>query len=471
MLLHTRSRGEMYAPLRLPRIATVLAAACSVLLPIALPSASAQAPQAKGHTYYVATSGRDTGACSRAVPCQSLSYITRKTHPGDTVLVEPGTYGPQVISARGSAQKPVTVRAVGSVTLTRPSPASYTQQTVALLRIVNSTYTIVSGFHVIGMKGRPDYKVKAQPWGGEVGLFSYGNTLYGRGVVIQHLVVEHANNTCIKTEDGEPNVTIRDNTLVDCGWDVNWLDHGIYASGPNNVIEGNHINGTTGWGIHVYGHDSPGLRIENNVVTGARYFGILTVGWKGIISGNNVYGNGGGLDIRGSKNLIADNIIANNTQGTNVIGDGTGIIFYAGRNAVVNNTFYQNRHEIHVLFSTSATKANLSIRNNIFYGSGAKGSLINSIPVGSRIDHNLYFRLQLPGGVTGHSIVADPRFVSPGKNFHLRKGSPAIGKGVTLKLGPFHGSRDLGALCYACKSQQWRALPGAASPGETATSR
>lgn len=403
-----------------------------------------------GHAYYVSMTGKDIGSCGHSAPCSTLAYATHLSQPGDTILVEPGTYGPQSIKANGAPGHPITIKALGSVTLTRPSPASFQEQTIALLKIYNSTYLVASGFHVIGMKARPDYIQKAQPWGGEVGLFSYGSVL-PHAVVIENFTVEHANNTCIKTQDGEPQVTIRNNTLIDCGISTNWFDHGIYASGPKLVIEGNHINGSTGWGVIVYGHNSPKARIENNVVTGARYWGILSIGWDGIIRNNYVHGNGGGLDIRGSKNLIANNIVSNNAVIKDARAVGGGIIFYASGNTVVNNTFYRNAGEMQSALGRQAPQGPLTIEDNIFYGRGSSDALIGSIPSNSIIDHNLYYHVKMPADHVGsHAIIANPRFVAPGKDFHLRASSPAIKAAVPFTMRRFVASPDLGAICFSC---------------------
>jgi len=435
---------------RISFIGTSVGVSLMLLAPSWVAAAQSHLPSSANRDFYISPTGSDTGACAQSAPCKSLQYASHRARPGDSVLIGPGSYGSQVIEAHGLPGKPVTVKAVGQVIVTRPRPATFTQQTTALLRIVNSTYTVISGLHMMGMKGRPDYILKAQPWGGEVGLFSYGG-LYGNGVIMQHLTVEHANNTCIKVEDGEPNVTIRNNILVDCGMPGTWFDHGIYASGPHLVVVNNRIQGSTGWGIHIYGHNSPGVRIKNNIVTGAKYAGILSIAWKGSITGNFVYGNGGGLDIRGSKNLIAHNIIAGNSVGSNSTSNETGITFYSGNNAVINNTFYDNKLEIHSVMPSSAPKQPLLVQDNIFDGGQSGDTLFDSVPNGTIVDHNLYFRITVPSGRGGaHSMTRDPQFVAPGKDFHLKGGSPAIGAGAPIKLKRFQASRDLGALCYVC---------------------
>ena len=56
--------------------------------------------------------------------------------------------------------------------------------------------------------------------------------------------------------------------------------------------------------------------------------------------------------------------------------------------------------------------------------------------------HNLYFGGNIPPTMGEGDFVADPQFVRPSRDskiadFHLRPGSPALGKGVVLPVSPF----------------------------------
>ena len=43
-------------------------------------------------TYYVSTSGRDGNPGTKAQPWRNVDYAVKQVKPGDTVLVEDGTY-------------------------------------------------------------------------------------------------------------------------------------------------------------------------------------------------------------------------------------------------------------------------------------------------------------------------------------------------------------------------------------------
>jgi hypothetical protein len=270
------------------------------------------------------------------------------------------------------------------------------------------------------------------------------------------MTVEHVNNTCIKTHTQQSGVIIADNTVVDCGSPATHNhDHGIYASGPNTLITGNTVIGSTGYGIQVYGEKIGNDSILNNVITGAYMGGIIVSGpgaaWGGppaTISGNLIYGNRFGIEAHINM-TIANNIVALNTvdapayfgYGLVLNGIGPGV----GQDSIYNNDFYENNGEIHI----GDPIGPLNVRNNIFYGSGtAADPVLNSIPAGSVVDHNVYYRAPLSSGVSDLSSTSgDPLFANPGIDFRLGVGSPAIGAGTALDLPQALPSRDLGAIC------------------------
>lgn len=458
-------------------------------------SAARVAPPAR-HIYYVATSGDDANPCSLAAPCASFRRATSLAAPGDVVLVQSGTYllpnsvsagaaqaahfAFEQISAVGTPGQPITVSALGPVTITRQEPLTDLQQTMSLLQVWNSAYVTVSGFTIIGPKLQSGYNPADRPYGSDVVLRNTGSA--GPGLILRNLTVTHVNNTCIKVQDDEPNASILDNTVSDCGTKGDTLDHGIYESGPNGLIAGNVISGTSGYGIHVYRTDQPvaGARILNNTVTGASQIGIYAGEPPVTIAGNVVYANGlGGIMVSsddgstapGPPSTIIGNVIANNgdpaNAGTAGLGFGNGRGGSAlGHQLIANNTFYHNGgHELAVAGGLVTTA--ITVENNIFVGSPKPGSpdhvgVINVAPAaGSAIAHNLYVNLvpevgngpPLFGG--GHSLSqVDPRFVDvsrgPLPDLRLSAQSPAIGAGTDVGL-PYGGTApDLGALCYHC---------------------
>jgi len=413
---------------------------------------STRAPE----TYSVTLRGLDGNPCTLVLPCASLSRATALAAPGDIVVMNAGTYGPQYIDANGTPARPIVVRSQGRVVLTRPLPLTDAMQSTSLLRVAQSSYVVVSGFVVLGSKMQPGYNAADRPYGGEVKVENHDATNPGDGITLTHLQVRSANNTCIKTQDAEPRVTIADNLVVDCGQPGSSLDHGIYVSGPNASIVSNSVAGATGFGIHVYGNVA-GARILSNTVSAAAYTGILDDVGPGLISGNSVFRNRR-WGIRASPGVaVTFNVLAEN--GSMADSGSSGLTLSGGGVTVANNTFFQDGpHEIS--FVTVPT-APLVVMNNIFAGSSRLRSLLSTSDPGSSIDYNLFdrvapYRMRPRQGLTNssHTLVADPLFVNPGAapfpDLRLRAGSPAADAGANVAWpAPSRVlTHDLGALSY-----------------------
>lgn len=380
------------------------------------------------HTYYVATTGSDSGACTAMQPCATVLRATQLAHPGNIVLVEHGTYGPQTITATGSSEFPITVVASGTVKLTRPAPASLNSQNTALLRILDSSYVRVRGFTVIGMKGRRDYIRSGRPYGGEVVVEDHGKVqngvpATGLGVVLARLTVRHTNNTCIKTEDAESDVTIRNNFVSDCGQPGNTLDHGIYVSGPRTLISGNRVNGASGFGIHAYGTYINEETITGNTVSHCHYAGIIDFRGSATITRNTVRYNAWGMWL-GAGQLIENNVFVKNDVNTGG-SHGYGILFTGmGGDSIIKNTFFHDGVELQN--SDGALRKPIVVLNNTFVGTDRYSQVIapTALRRGDLFDFNLYNGIRAPlGFIDRHPHSANPKLVRLGTSVHFRGNS------------------------------------------------
>lgn len=395
-------------------------------------------------TMYVSSSGKDAGDCSSASPCKTLAYATARTRPGDTVIVEAGTYPQQIIqSVLGKSNAPITVKTQGAVTLTRPAPANGTSQVTPLLQVINSSYVMISGLTIIGMKGRSDWNPTVQPNWGEVAMQDHkigkdGKPTTGMGVIFDHLLIEHANNTCVKMEDGEQEVTVQYSTISDCGQPNNTLDHSIYLTGPQNTITGNTISGSPGYGICAYGQYLYGESITNNDVSGAFYGGILDDGNAAKIDGNYLHGNTTGI-YAATNATITRNILQNQQYGI-LFGINT-----MGGVTIDNNTFYQEPGGLDILNGWQPAGGTFTARNNIFDGTAIAFQQTVLAP-GDVIDHNNYYHSSKPSNDGGHAVMSNPQFVNPGKDFHLQSTSPDINAGTNVGLPYCGNAPDIGAL-------------------------
>ncbi len=444
-------------------------------------SASAHAAQTAGTTYDVAATGDDANPCTLAAPCASLGRATSLTQPGDTVLVEAGVYGPQTIVANGTPDAPITVTTNGPVTLIRPLPLTDASQSAILLRVANSSYLRVTGFHVVGAKAQPGYVSADQPYGGEVEVENHDPNQPGYGLVLSNLTVEHANNSCIKIQDSEPDVTIAGNTVLDCGRPGETLDHGIYVSGPGALIQGNTVSGSSGYGIHAHGPVA-GAQIIGNTVTGAYYAGIIDDNPPSTISDNVVYRNGAdGIVVSRQDTSLAsipvtvtDNVIISNGSSGVFLGNGGGGASVGGQ-TIANNTFYRNGgRDLYV--GGGQVTGPITVANDIFDDDPARYfspylSVASFTPPGSSVfDHNLYDNVMPIAGCNGpascdgasydggHSLRAvDPQFLDaallPVPDLRLSPGSQAVGIGMPLPGVTSGQSANLGAPCSLCATQ------------------
>ncbi len=502
--------------------------ACVILAALACAGGPPRQPAARADpgastTYYVAATGEDAAPCAREAPCASFLRATSLTAPGDTVVVESGSYGPQVITANGTAAAPITVTARGAVTLTRPLPLTDASQITSLLQIIGSSYVTVNGFTVIGAKGQPGYNPVIQPYGGEVVAFNPSAGNPGARLVFSNLTILHANNTCVKTQDHEPDTQVLNSTLVDCGSTyVGYtnafnivhtpnLDHGIYASGPGLYAYNNTVISATGSGITTGNTDARNdisrASVISNVVTGTiSNTGIALQEAPVTITNNVVVDTAlGGISLydwdpnhTGEPNLIANNVVvgcAHPVAGANYGGfgfadPGHGYALPAPEDTIklVNNTFYDNGAFplIHMAGIGAVANERLVVENNIIDAPGDGSALGQFIPyTGTVFDHNDYAgvtpRLYLGAAGFdstidgGHSLATDPLFVDqnarPLPDLHLRGASPAIGAGADVGL-PYDGSSpDLGALPYASAPVPTPTvvMPGGPAPTATAS--
>ena len=209
-------------------------------------------------------------------------------------------------------------------------------------------------------------------------------------------------------------------------WDI--LSHGIYqylTSGPVTIS-----NCTI--------HDQPngsGVRLRGSgTVTNCKIFNNSNSGFN--LNTNDIYN----VDYVINDNLVYGNKVYGIMQGGF---KGTGTV----KISVNNNTFYNNGSDATIMIVPIVQE--LILRNNIFHGGTSGGSVV-SIANSSTTTHsnNLYFRngtgdlkYIIKDGTSVYSsgvlaweptaILGDPSFNSI-SDFHLKQGSPAIGKGMAI---------------------------------------
>jgi parallel beta-helix repeat protein len=225
----------------------------------------------------------------------------------------------------------------------------------------------------------------------------------GDHIRIKDCEVRYTHNQGLLVSDSSDNEFL-DNHVHHCGVTddptrTNQV-HGIYLAGNDdtrgthrNKIWGNDCHNNQAYDIQCW-DSSSNTNVDDNDIQYNK------------MRDSNVRG---GIVVKGSDNLIANNIIWDNAASDPALeianGDG---------NKIYHNTVYNSKND-GIEVSSSAT--NTIVRNNIAFNSS--GTDINDLNPGSTTKSN--------------NITSDPSFVDAANDdFHLQTGSSAIGAGTNL---------------------------------------
>lgn len=241
---------------------------------------------------YVSPAGSDTNPGTEAAPYQTIQKAANVVNPGDTVLVEDGTYTRVVTAACGTQTRPVLClsrggtsaawvtfksRNVGGAKLDGQANAS----TDGVRFLANANFITLQDFEIFDV---------ANVAGSASGVELYNG---GHDVRIINNHIHHIGNVCTDTSNGQvgiyvqqDRVSLLNNTIHDIGRFLNGengcvttyqasRDHGIYlngnASGGLSEIEirdSLFSNTARGWAIQLYPGSIDRLTIANNGFSG-----------------------------------------------------------------------------------------------------------------------------------------------------------------------------------------------------------
>ncbi|MDI5927936.1 choice-of-anchor Q domain-containing protein [Rhizobium leguminosarum] len=375
-------------------------------------------------TYYVATTGSDSGNGSTTSPFRTISEaMSANLRPGDEVVVKAGTYNESInIDKDGSAAGDITLRSeVPGAALIRPPAGSYTGISV------NANYVTIDGFDIKG----------------------------GNGDGIEANNVHHVSILNNKVHDsGESGIQFNYSDFVkivgnetynnaSSGW---FSGISIYenrnitgdtsTTGYRNIVQNNisHDN-VTKTGAHT---DGNGIIIDDFQST--QTDGHPNYTFKTLVDNNLVYENGGkGIQVAWSDSVTVQNNTAyHNNQ--DPLNDGTwrGELSNAqsSNNTWINNiavadpSVNKNNTAVDNTSYGGYTNANVVWANNDTYN-GTAGQASVRTDGGNA----------MPSTANGNKLGVDPHFAGAASdNFHLASGSAAI-DGGTAKYGV--GSVDL----------------------------
>lgn len=374
--------------------------------------------------YFVSTEGSDSNSGTQASPWKNLSFAVGKVSPGDTILMRGGVYYTNEIWIRGD-------RSMGGSNGRYLTIMNFPGETPS---IGGKRRFIVSApfVRIEGLSFRLPYRLS----GGGMAFQVVNNTFAGPQP--SYGAIEFFSDSGL----------IEDNRIkITRGGDTK--DHGIYVhAGHKNIIRNNLIDGTSGYGIHVYDAVSSGgeraaigfedLLIENNLVMNSRYRSGIIISPGNKIEAKRIY--------------VHRNIIVNNSA------NGIRLCFQSHDIEIYNNTIYGNGHSFPHPDDASAISIrdgmvrNVKIKNNIIETArkGAYHILNRERSPDIIIERNLYWHLDLPELFYANDkdpLYGDPLFIdAEGNDFHLQKSSPAVDAGINLGFLFMGASPDLGAF-------------------------
>jgi parallel beta-helix repeat protein len=413
--------------------------------------------------YYVAMNGNDGAAGTSAAPFRTLQHAVNVVQPGDTVLVESGTYVGCRIGVSGTAAAPITLAAApgASVLIDAPGPHNYHKSDIEVESFAHPVnYWTISGLQV---DHAPRDGIDCR---GTNFITIQNCTTHNNGA--QGIFFAFSNNPTIQN-----NVTYGN------------VQHGIYDSnsGDNPTI------------IHNVSHD--------NLCGGIQLNGDVTQGGDGIISNaliadNVLYNNGvkGGaaINLDGVQNSVIENNLLYNNHAS-----GIALFQYNGggpssNNLVAANTIDMATNARWALTIQNGATGN-TVEDNILYDHNPYKGSINVSPdslPGLHSDYNVVMnsfttgsgnltlaQWQAATGQDTHSVIATPSqlFVNEAMhNYNLSASSPAVGAGtwqnapstdMTGALRPAGQGFDTGALAYGGGSSSGGGGSGGSSTGSS----
>jgi hypothetical protein len=361
-------------------------------------------------TYNPATRNCGSGSASAYLTIAGAAAVVQ---PGDTVLIQPGTYaGGVTVDTSGTASAPIMFKAKSAGVVIEGSGAER------------------DAFFITGA----DY------------------------IVVEGLTIQHATRAGVRIDDAH-HVTVRNCTFANNGkWGLftdfsdyttvedseaygSVDEHGIYISNSSDspTIRGNRLHHNHGCGLHMNGDINMGddgiiayAVVENNIVY------------------ENGLGGGSGINMDGvTDSVVRNNLLYNNhASGISLFQEDGGSS--SQHNRVLNNTIIMpadGRWALNIPDTNNKLFNNIVINNHPY-----RGSILISTPTSAEFesDYNVVMdRFAADGegdtilslvewnalGYDQHSFIADPSqlFVDAvANNYHLKTGSLAIDQGTAL---------------------------------------
>jgi hypothetical protein len=390
----------------------------------ARPQLQALEPRVLLSFYWVDPSGDDSSPGSSQAPWRTLQHAVDSIAPGDTILVESGTYagfqvGRYSQSGQDGAVSTIQADAGAHVVITSPGPANIHRSDIEIEGFDSPMADwVVAGFEVVNAP-------------------NYGIDIRGSDAITVRDCYVHDNASTGLFQAFSDHTLFEDNESAFNG------EHGIYDSNSSKfaVIRGNFVHDNARNGLHLNGDITSG---GDGIIAG-------TLVEENVIADNGTSGGGSGISCDG----VQDSWFQNNL----IYGNHTsGIYFYwvdsggpSRDNTVVNNTVLVPSYGYWAVNIQDFSTGNTVLNNVLYNYHSYRGSIavtLDSLP-GFTSDYNVVMdrfttdggdsrltlaQWQLLTGLDLHSKVATPDvlFADAGANdYHLSAGSPAIGAGTS----------------------------------------
>ncbi len=274
----------------------------------------ARIAQSTGATFYVATTGSDSGPGTAAAPWRTIGKALQSLSAGQSAVVSGGTYNESLRTSRGgTASAPITIRnAPGQ------APVVHSVGGGALEMSSGAQYLRFQGLVFEGATGSSTTNIYAQ---------SNVNHIEFLGCEIRGSARQGFFSEASTSSIHIIACNIHDNG----GSGPNGLDHNVYIQGSNHVITSSLVrNARNGYGIQIYPSSSGIVVSANTVVDNGR--GGIIVGSQsgGTTNGARIVGNilafngGAGLSTYWGGSAGSDNAERSNLGYGNSGGDLTG---------------------------------------------------------------------------------------------------------------------------------------------------
>ncbi|HTB22516.1 MAG TPA: T9SS type A sorting domain-containing protein [bacterium] len=387
-------------------------------------------------TWYVATPGaglQNGTSLANAWPTiqDSVNFSgPGEPAPGDTVMIEPGTYNENVqVNLSGTlaggnvtliaANGPGTVF-VGNGDTSYSGSARFeffsrnyvTIEDLDVADTNNGAFMIEDSCAGISILNNNIHHISgSNAFGVEANTYGTGNAI--SALTVSGNTFSDFNNSqgqypakIIALEGVVTNSAVDNNTLTSCNAYYNAIDIDCDGGAPSGItVEGNHLTNTVCDGGVTNPTDPGGSAIfldgaSNSTVTGNSVGD--TSGW-GIQVGYTGSGPGG---TGGNNNLVSNNIVWGGTQSGLNIGTYGNCNGNASNNKILNNTLYGNctgagNTEGEIVISSGSTVSNdNTFENNIVYAAnppntfiteGTTGGGCSAAPTNTVFDHNDYY--------------------------------------------------------------------------------